>query len=122
MLTYQEFERYMTNILEARDLYDKMYAMFMENSTLLGDATPPMPTGYFLAEEILGKAMGLGNDDIISYWIDEMRSQEQWKDVILDENLPEGHKYRNPEIKNIEDLYNYCVFLSEEYAKKKEGK
>lgn len=119
-LTFEEFVKALDEIKKAREVYDKFYKLSREYNDVLGDYDPPMPTGYFLAEELIGKALGLGEDDIVSWWIGESEWGEKFVEgSIEDDSLPEDHKYHKPVLKTYEDLYEYCLFLGEEYYKMK---
>lgn len=124
MLSKEEFVKYINrmkdanqcelDILEASRPWVKKGVLFEYVS---------VGTGY-LAEsmiDLMTKLMDLpDNEDIISYWCWELEFGEKWTErCIEDRKLPECHKYRNPVLKTVDELYDYCVFLSEEYSKEK---
>ena len=121
-LTKEEFIKYIEKCKHASEVYNEGYKFLYRNSDVFGDATFPMPTGYFLSLELIGKAMGLGNDDIIEYWACETEYGEGFQvGYIEDTSLDENHQYRKPDLTTVEKLYEYCLYLGELYYKKKEG-
>ena len=115
-VTFEEFEKIVKEIKKAEECYDEFYRLTRKYSNILGDAEAPMPTGYWLAGEVLGKALGLGEDDIVNWWMQETDYGRDWKDgMIIDESLEENHKYYEPKLKTLKQLYEYCLFLGERY-------
>lgn len=120
MLSKEEFSKYINKIKEANQCeLDMLNAStpWVKKGVLFEYVS--VGTGY-LAEcviDLMTKCMDLpSNEDIISYWCWELEFGEDWRAGCIEDNsLPEGHKYRNPVLKTADELYDYCIFLSEAY-------
>lgn len=65
------------------------------------------------------KAFGFPHDeDIFSWWCIEKDFGETFKiGDIEDTLLMLEHRFRKPDLSTAEKLYEYCVFMSDQYAK-----
>ena len=121
-MTKEKFKKYITNIKRGYDCENEIYEVSKKwcYSGVLFDTTSFGST--FLATDVLeliGVAFGFPkNEDILSWWCWDKDFGETFNEGdIEDYDLPEDHKYRKPILKTIEELYDYCVFLAEQYKK-----
>lgn len=116
-LSKEEFMRYMYFIKKQNDFDNAYNDFFRKNRDIVGDAEAPMSqsTGYIV--ELLEEIMNLPKDDYdyttLSWWIFDLDFGKEFvKGYMENCNLPENHEYRYPDLSDLDKLYDYLIWES----------
>ena len=114
-LTLEEFIEAIEYVKREDECGNRLADVIRSYRDILGDAEAPIFHGGQIVISLLDKIWGLDIDkysgSIISYWCWEKEFGEEWKkgDLVL-KNLPADHKYHEPVLKTVEELYDYLCW------------
>lgn len=115
MLKRKEFRKYLEFIISKEKARDEMDKIMRKYDNVFIDWIAPIDNAEEYIVELVNKAMSLDEDETISHWLWEGRYFENEYTVGDTElmYLPANHKYRKPDISNLDKLYDYLVWCSE---------
>lgn len=121
MISKEEFTKIINEVEEAysceNDFLD-VCRQYVEKGVLYEYMSPGTAFLAGTVLDLLAKLMGFpADEDIISYWCWEGDFGKDVAGKIEDTRWPENHIYRKPNLDTVDKLYDYCVFLAEEYNK-----
>lgn len=122
MISRKIFKDVINFIQRISELDDKVHDLYKEFSDILIDGYGPFIDTSVITN-MLNECFNLeiteeyGSD--LDFWLWECNFGKEWnKREVENLYLPEDHKYRKPKINNLDELYDYLVWL---YKESKEG-
>ena len=123
MITFDEFNEYMTYVMKKEEADSAIQSIFSEYRDVYADGMVPVDNGTVIIVELLEKIFNLPVSDIygstLSWWIWEQDCGKKFNVGDMEvKSLPEGHKFRRPDLRTLEGLYDFLVWEGTEEDKK----
>ena len=122
MISRKIFKDVINFMQRISELDDKVHDLYKEFSDILIDGYGPFIDTSVITN-MLNECFNLeiteeyGSD--LDFWLWECNFGREWNEREVENlYLPEDHKYRKPKINNLDELYDYLVWL---YKESKEG-
>lgn len=117
-LTKEEFIKYMNFLKRQYDYENSLHNLLREYHDVVGDAMAPLSQSSTVIVELLEKLIGLEKDEHgytdLSWWVYECDFGETFEIGSLENtSFEENHKYRNPDLSDLDKLYDYLFWVSE---------
>ena len=117
-LTKEEFIKYMSFLKRQYDYEDKLFSLTREYRDVVGDAEAPMSHSSGVIIELLEKLLDLPKDEYgysdLSWWVWETDFGETFEIGSLENtNFEENHKYRKPDLSDLDKLCDYLFRVAE---------
>lgn len=125
MIGKNDFIKYIDFLKRQEAFGNELQTLLEKFSDVVSDGMIPSFYSAPLIVEILEKSLGLKEDEhgytTLSYWIFEKDFGESFEVGDIEEiSLPKTHKYRTPNLKKAEDLYDYIIWETSQYNEEKE--
>lgn len=126
MISRETFKNALNFIIRIEEYEHAKHNLYKQFDDIFDDWIVPYLNTYPVVS-LLNEALNLevtddyGSD--LEYWLWECDRGKRWNEL-NPENLflPEDHKYRFPKINNLDELYDYLVFMGEYNGKRSRNK
>lgn len=115
MISRETFKDAINFVKRMSELDDRVHSIYKEFGDILIDGYGPFIDTSIITRMLnesfkLPETEEYGSD--LDYWLWECDFGREWNEREPENlDLPENHKYRKPKINNLDELYDYLVWL-----------